>query len=203
MNDFQAVDDRILKVLKIALLVGISTLIINQVIPDLLGKLFYNRNDLGGFIKFASISSVVSYISSPTFGILNGLGKQNIILKSSLIISVQSLVLVYLLAGIPKLNIYGYGITMAVTSFTALILNMHAIKKITHLRLPVADTIVYSLIGIFSYFVLEMFCDIIPDSLPILKAGSVCILGFVLVFSLSRFADSMAQLSHPHIPGAF
>jgi stage V sporulation protein B len=187
-NDFWAMDERIMKVLKFALLVGIATLVIIQAIPDLLGRLFYNRIDLGGFIKFASITSAVTYLSSPTFGILNGLGKQKIILRNSLIISIQSLVLVYLFTGIPKLNIYGCGIAMAITSLTAFTLNIYEIKKITQLSLPVSEIIFYMLIGVFSFFVLKIFCNVLSDSLPVLKAISACILGFFSVFSLSRIA---------------
>lgn len=186
-KDPWATENRISQVLKISCLVGISTLIVSLVIPGSLGKLFYNSSDLGGMIRFASVAAFTAYLSSPTFGILNGLGKQNANLRNSLLISVQGLVLTFILTGIPALNIYGYGITIIITSLTALFLNMYEIRKTCDLRLPLMEFAAYAAIGLFSYFILMLLNHLLPGQIPALKAGLITALGFAMVFFLSNF----------------
>ena len=84
---------RIRTVLKIAFLLGMATMIICQLIPDDLGILFYGRNDLGLYIKVCSIAAPILFPANTMFGILNGLNKQGIILRNSLIISTFELVM--------------------------------------------------------------------------------------------------------------
>lgn len=186
-HDAWATENRISQVLRISYLVGISTVVVALSIPDSLGSLFYNRTDLGGMIRFAAISSLFSYVSAPTYGILNGLGKQNINLKNSLIVSIQSLVLIFILAGIPSINIYGYGITLMITSITGLLLNMHAIRKFCDLRLSLPELGAYALIGLLSYLLLSIYRNLLPSPFLAVEVGSVTILGFALVFFLSSF----------------
>lgn len=186
-NDSWATETRISQVLKISYLVAISTLIVTMTIPGPLGMLFYNRGDLGGMIRFAALASFVSYVSSPTFSILNGLGKQNINLRNSLIVSVQGLVLIFILTGIPSLNIYGYGLTLIITSLTALILNIREIKKFCNIRFPKSTIAAYAIIGFFSYLFLLLFNNLLPDLPLIINVSFTSILGFVCVFSLSSF----------------
>ncbi|MCR4436105.1 MAG: stage V sporulation protein B [Clostridiales bacterium] len=184
-KDAWAAESRVYQVLKISYLVGISTLIVSLTVPDLLGMLFYGRDDLGGFIKFAAVCCFFNYAASPSFGILNGLGKQNINLRNSLVVSVLGLVLIYLLAGIPDLNIYGYGITLIITSLTALAINIREIKKVCDFRLPLSEVITYAVVGGISYLLLQLLNWVLPDSLPVLRAVLIVISGFILVFFLS------------------
>lgn len=128
-KDYFSVEYRISQVLKISTVLGVLTMIVCLLFPDYLGQIFYKRNDLGNYIKFASICAPVSFISSATFGILNGIGKQNILLRNSLIVSIEELILIYILTGIHSINIYGCGISLLITSLTSLILNIKEIVR--------------------------------------------------------------------------
>ena len=187
-NNFWEVEGRILQVLKISVLAGIATLAVCLSIPDDLGRIFYNRSDLGSYIRFAAISSLFGFIASPTIGILNGLGKQNILLRNSLIVSLQGLLLVYMLAGIPSINIYGCGISMILTSLTLLALNIHEIRKICTIEFPLRDAVVYCITGIAAYLVLKIMTGILPDTLLLLKTTAVILAGFSLVFLMPGIA---------------
>jgi len=189
-NSWEA-EKRIAQVLKIAGLVGISTLVVCLSIPDQLGLLFYSRADLGRFIRFAAISSVIGYMASPTFGMLNGLGKQNTVLKNSIIVSAEGLVFIYIFTGIPAIHIYGYGISIAITSVTALILNIREIKKVCEPGIPALEAVAYALAGGVSYSVLSVLKNLLPDTLIAFKAGIVSMSGFFLVFSISRLASRL------------
>jgi stage V sporulation protein B len=128
-RDYWAIEKRISQIIKISLLLGVLTMMVCIALSDYLGELFYKRYDLDSYIKFAALSAPVIFVSMSTFGILNGIGKQKIILRNSLISSVMDIVLIYFLTGIPKINIYGCGISLMVTSFITLALNMHELIK--------------------------------------------------------------------------
>jgi stage V sporulation protein B len=175
---------RISEVLKISLLLGISTLVVGTCIPDSLGKMFFNRNDLGAYIKFVAFAAPIAYVSAATFGILNGLGKQKVILKNSLIVSVEELLLLYIFIGIPSVNIYGYGLSLIITSLTMLFINLHEIKKISDIDFSISEIIVCMLLSILLYFMLKILNAAIPDTILILKNILIIILGFsIFIFS--------------------
>ncbi|CAB1245501.1 stage V sporulation protein B [Clostridium sp. MT-14] len=128
-KDYWAIERRISQIVKIALFLGVLTMIICISLSDYLGELFYRRYDLEDYIKFTALSAPIIFVSMSTFGILNGIGKQKVILRNSLISSVMDVILVYFLTGIPSINVYGCGISLMITSLTTLALNMHELIK--------------------------------------------------------------------------
>ncbi len=188
-NNFWALESRIKQVFKIACFVGTCTLIINLSVPKALGMLFYNRTDLGGMIAFASLATVLSFVAAPTFGMLNGLGKQNIVLRNSLIISILALILIYIFTGIPKLNIYGYGLVMFFIAIATLVLNIREIKKACDFRFPLTEALIYLFSGILTFILISILNSLIPNSLILVKVISTAVLSFVLVYFLAKLAQ--------------
>lgn len=190
-KDLWSTEKRISQVLKISYLVGLGTLIVSICIPQKLGMLFYSRNDLGTMIKIAGICCFLSYISSASFGILNGLGKQNVNLKNSLIVALEGLILVFILTSIPALNIYGYGVAIIITSITGLILNIYEIRKTCEIRFTFKKVILYTLFGFIGYLAMKLISNLIPDSLlafDVIISTGVC---FLVIFYLSKFYNRL------------
>ncbi len=185
-KDYWSAETRILKVFRAALIIGTSTLVINSLIPESLGLLFYNRNDLGSMIQFGAACSVTGFVAGPTFGMLNGLGKQSVVLRNSLIISMEGIILIIVLTGISSINIYGYGIMMVITSVTALIMNFHEIKKTCDIKFPFSDAVVCMIIGIISFFIIRKINSLIPDSLIVIEAVFTTAAAFGLVYFLYK-----------------
>ncbi|MBI6871787.1 stage V sporulation protein B [Clostridium aciditolerans] len=179
-------EHRISQVLKIALLLGITTMVICLNMPNSLGELFYGRKDLGSYIKFCSFAAPIAFTSATTFGILNGLGKQNIILRNSLIVAFEELFLLYVLTGISWINIYGCGISLIITSITTLALNLYEIKRICNLNISKYDMFIIILLGILLYFVLAILNNVLPSQMFALKNLSMIAIAFLisLVFAL-------------------
>lgn len=184
-KDYWAMEQRIHSVLKIALLLGLSTSIICLTIPNELGQLFFKRNDLGSYIKFVSFAAPFTYTSFVTFGILNGLGKQNMILRNSLLVAIEDLVLLYFFTGIPSVNIYGYGLALLITSITSLILNFYEINKNCSINFSFANLIIYILISTFIYFILNILNKILPMNLSIFKWIIIIASGYILFYILA------------------
>lgn len=184
-KDFWSAEVRIAQVLKLACAIGISTAIVCLTLPNTLGQLFYQRNDLGNMIRFSAPICLISFVSSPTFGILNALGKQNILLKNSLIISLESLVLIIVLPGIPALNIYGYGLSMILTSATALLINIIEIRKICEIKIDLQDVITLILTAAAAYLVTGVAGRLLFEAAPAIKAAVIVVTSFGTILGLS------------------
>ncbi|ERI90136.1 stage V sporulation protein B [Clostridiales bacterium oral taxon 876 str. F0540] len=181
-KDYYAMEMRISQVMKISFLLGVITLIIAVCIPDSLGKLFFSRNDLGPYIKFAALSAPLSYTSATTFSILNGLGRQGIVLRNSLIVSIEEVILLYIFTGIPSINIFGFGLSLIITSLTLLTLNIMEIKKYCRVSMSPSEIVIYLLLSILVYFILTLANNLIPSSSFVFKNVLIIILGFSSFF---------------------
>lgn len=159
-GNYYDISVRIRKVIKIAFILGLATTTICCLIPDALGEIFYKRNDLGNYIKYASLSAPVFFASTTMFGILNGINKQTIILRNSMIVAVLELIGLFVFTSIRSINIYGYTITLFLTSIVSLALNIYEIKKHVELSISTMNVIIYLLLSIFIFFTLNIFKNI-------------------------------------------
>lgn len=181
-KDYFSAESRINEVVKISFLLGISTAAICAAIPNSLGKLFFSRTDLGSYIRFVSMSIPLTYVTSTSYGILNGMGKQKILLRNSLIVSVAELIFLYIFTGIPSINIYGYGITMLLTALISLVINFSEIKKTFYLKFDIFQFIIYILNAVLLYILLIYFNNLIPDTYFTFKTVLIIACGFITFF---------------------
>jgi stage V sporulation protein B len=193
-KDYYALETRITQVMKIAFLLGISTLIICISIPNSLGQLFFSRNDLGPDIKFAAFSAPITYASATTFGILNGLGRQGMVLRNSLIVSIEEVILLYIFTGIPTINVYGFGLSLIITSFTLLTLNIYEIRKFCRISMSASELVIYVLLSILIYLLLTIANNVIPNSLFALKNILIIIFGFASFFISASIINKESQV---------
>lgn len=128
-NNMDKIVVRIRQVLTIALCMGLIAFIYSYSFSDKLGYIFYKRSDLSIYIKYASITAPFTFLSATSYGILNGLGKQNILLRNSLLTSALELVLLYSLTAVPAINVFGMEITMIISSSISFIMNINEISK--------------------------------------------------------------------------
>jgi stage V sporulation protein B len=156
--------------------------------PSELGNLFYNRNDLGNIIFSLSFGVIFIYIESTLFGILNGLGKQGILLRNTLIMSSVDVILLYILIGIPEINIYGYAIDFVVSPLIGCILNSYEIWKITDMSIDFNEILIFPIsitileiivIKKTKYMVLSLLGSAYSSTIALLIIGIVF---FTLIF---------------------
>lgn len=164
-KDYFLASNRIKEVLKIAMILGLCTLSIALNMPEDLGYMFFKRRDLGQYISFAALCPPITFVANATVGILNGLGKQNLILRNSIIISCLDLVFLYILAGIPEINVYAFGISILISSVLMLILNLKEINKSIALNINIMNFIYVVLLGILCFFTLKT-CILSFSSVP-------------------------------------
>ena len=193
-KDIWAVESRIAQVLKVSCMVGLASLAISLTIPDILGELFYGRKDLGYMIGFAAVTGFFSYLSAPTFGILNGLGRQNVLLRNSLILSVESVLAIFIFTGIPAINIYGCGLASLVTAVTALVMNIAEIRKICEITLKPSDFLTMALTGILAFLFMRLENHLLFYAAPAIKTPLIVLSGFGLIFALIRLVSKVERM---------
>ncbi|GAB6169451.1 stage V sporulation protein B [Clostridium carnis] len=185
-GDYYNASLRIRKVIKIAFLLGLATTIICNIIPDSLGKMFYSRDDLGDYIRIGSLCAPIFFTASTMFGILNGLNRQSIILRNSLIVAVIELICLFIFVGIPKINIFGYAITLFITSTISLIINIKEVKKHIDINLSKTNIVIFSLLAILIFMLLNIFAKSILTDLFITK-NIIITVGTFAIFAVLSF----------------
>lgn len=176
---------RIKKVIKLAFLLGLATLVICNILPNDLGYMFYERDDLGNYIKLISLSAPIIFTAQTMFGFLNGLGKQGVILRNSLIVSAVELICLFVLVGNSKLNILGYGISIFITSTLSLIINLREVKKHIDLNFSLTNIFIYLLLSMLIFLVMRLLSNVLFPSYSIFKNLFVVILTFLTFAGLS------------------
>jgi stage V sporulation protein B len=155
-------------------------------LPDELGKLFYNRADLGNIIFSLSFGVIFVYVESTLCGILNGLGKQKILLRNTFIMSAIDIAVLYTFLGIPSINIYGYAIDFVISPLVGCIMNYSEIRRATNVKISIPEIIICP--------IFLTGCNIIflktikPFVFNILKSQNVAISVLLLTGILSYWA---------------
>ncbi len=180
---------RIKKVIKFAFLLGIATTIICNIIPDALGLMFYGRYDLGLYIRFSSLATPILFPAITMFGILNGLNRQGIILRNSLIEAIIELVCLYIFTAIPSINIFGYSLTMFIACSIGLILNMYEVNKHIELNLNKLNIVIYILLGLLTFIIVTIFSKYMFTNSLI--ANNVMVIG--LVFLIFTYLGTLGE----------
>lgn len=181
---YKSVEYHIRKALEVSYILGAATFIISLSIGDNLGFMLYTRNDLGNYIKFMALAAPVFYTDATSYGILNGLGKQKIILRNSTILSILRIILLYILVAIPSINIYGYGLASMIISLISLSINIYEIKKNTLLKFSLPCFIIDNLIVVFTYFILIILTKALPQGMFIFNNVMILLCGFSMIFFL-------------------
>ena len=178
---------RIHKVIKIAFILGLATSVICFLIPDNLGEILYQRNDLGDYIKYGALCAPVFFPSITMNGILNGINKQMIILRNSLLIAVLELIGLFIFTSIPAINIYGYVITLIITSVISLIINIYEIKKTIDINISATNIVIYLLLSVLIFFVFNLIITNVLGTLSIFKN----IIIMILIFGIFTFLETL------------
>lgn len=181
---------RIKKVMKIAFILGLATTTICLLIPNSLGRMLYQRDDLGNYIKYAALSAPALFTSTTMFGILNGINKQAIILRNSLIVAALELVGLYIFTSIPSINIYGYVITLFLTSVVSVVINFYEVKKNIDIELSLTNVFIYCLLTILIFLLLKFFIASIVGPITVIKSIALILLTFGIFAFLSTLGDN-------------
>lgn len=162
LKNFRTANHRISKSIQITFILGFIFTAIFLSYPHEIGDLLYRREKIGNMLFLLGFTCVFFYLQSTLLGVLNGLGKQGISLRNSVIGSSIRIGFVYFI--MPTYGITGYIWGIIGSSALVCVLNLFTVVKTTgmpiHLRdwviKPGCVGIVMFLIGryIYSFFTL-------------------------------------------------
>lgn len=131
LKNYKAVNYRISKSIQGTFIIGILFSALFICYPDEIGALVYKREKIGDMLFMLSFSCIFVYLQQILTGILNGLGKQGVLLKNTIIGSALRIASVWFL--IPVYGVKGYIFGFTTSLFVAECMNLLAINRITGL----------------------------------------------------------------------
>ena len=123
------------------------------------------------------------------FGILNGLNRQNIILRNSLIEALLELICLYIFTSIASINIFGHSITMFIACGISLFLNMHEVNKHIDLNINNSNIIIYILLGFLTYLIVSILSKNIFVNSPLIN--TIMVIG--ITFSIFAYLGTLGE----------
>jgi len=76
---------RISKSIQVSFIIGFLFTVIFVMFPDSIGNMIYKKENIGSLLRMLAFSCTFLYLQQTLTGILNGLGKQGISLRNSVI----------------------------------------------------------------------------------------------------------------------
>lgn len=137
LKDYKSVNYRISKSIQVTFILGIIFTAIFISYPNEIGALIYRREKIGDLLYLLSFSCVFIYLQQTLMGVLNGLGRQGILLRNTVIGSLLRICAVYFL--IPSFGIKYYILGLGASFMLTSCLNLQAINKITGLLLNIRE----------------------------------------------------------------
>lgn len=140
--------------LKIASVTAFSSSAIILAIPSRLGELFFKDPSIGEMLKILIPGMPIVYLEIISFAILNGLGRQKNILINSTILSIFDMILIYVLLGIPDLNIKGYALNFFFSGILGLLLNYRTIKRNSQISIDIYNGFLLPILSSIAIYII-------------------------------------------------
>jgi stage V sporulation protein B len=139
-RSFKSANYRISKSIQLTFIIGFIFTAIFLVYPNEIGSAIYRRENIGELLYMLSYTSIFLYLQQTLIGVLNGLGKQGIYLRNSIIGYTIRIGFVYFLVPVYGINSYIWGVI--VSSACVCILNLYTVVKTTGMALDIRNWII-------------------------------------------------------------
>lgn len=151
LKNFRTVNYRISKSIQITFILGFIFTGIFMAYPNEIGDAVYRNENVGQLLYLLSFTCVFIYLQQTLLGILNGLGKQAIYLRNSVIGYIIRICFVYFC--IPVYGIQSYVLGIIISSACVCILNLITVVKTTGMTVDLRNWIVKpGMVGVFMIF---------------------------------------------------
>ena len=131
LKKHKALNYQISKSIQITFIIGVIFTSIFFCFPNEIGVLLYRREKIGDLLFLLSFGCVFIYLQQTLTGVLNGLGKQGILLRNTIIGSALRIAVVCILIPLSGIRIYILGLSASLVLTECL--NLAAINRATGL----------------------------------------------------------------------
>lgn len=187
LKNYKTVNYRMSMSIQLSLILGFMFTAVFIVFPNEIGDMLYRKDHIGEILYLLSFTSIFVYLQQTLLGIMNGLGKQGISLRNSMVGYVIRIAFVVYL--IPVYGIKGYIVGMVISSACVCAINMGTVIKTTGMVLDLRNWLIKPgiigaimfAIGRYIYYFFTIFN--LSAALTVLLAvfGNVLI-AFILLF---------------------
>jgi stage V sporulation protein B len=151
LKNYKLVNYRISKSIQLTFILGFIFTAIFMRFPDEIGNMLYRKEKIGGTLYLLSFTCVFMYLQQTLLGILNGLGKQGVSLRNSII--GYGIRIAFVCFCIPIYGIPGYIWGIIISTGFVCILNLLTVIKTTGMTLDIGNWIIKpSLVGTVMFF---------------------------------------------------
>lgn len=189
---------RIQDAIRITLLVGIPLVFVFTVIPHDLSHVLFGYYHAGDALVIMASCCPFLYLQQTTTGILQGLGRADVPLKSMLYASFLKVPGIFLLTSLPGFGIKGAAVALGISYIIMAILNYRVLKKITGVKIDNFLCIFKPLLAsvVMALFILLVKKTILPLCLPgliylflLLSSGASVYLIALNILGVIKFKD--------------
>lgn len=128
-KQYRSVNYRISKSIQFTFILGFIFTSIFLAFPHEIGGILYRREKVGGLLFMLAFTCVFTYLQQTLLGVLNGMGKQAVSLRNSVIGSAIRIGFVYF--AIPVYGILGYIVGIIISSGFVCVLNLATVINTT------------------------------------------------------------------------
>jgi stage V sporulation protein B len=139
-GDLRRVNHRIDKSIRYTMAIGILFSAFFLAFPHTIGELAYRGENVGGSLQMLAFCCIFMYLSQTLHGILNGLGRQNILFRNSLAGYAIRILTVWFL--VPLRGMEAYAVSITVSLGITCLLNLRRVAQDTGLVFNVRDWLI-------------------------------------------------------------
>lgn len=160
LKNFNRVNYRISKSIQITMVLGFVFMALFACYPDKIADIVYPRQNVGSTLFLLSFTCIFIYLQQILMGVMNGLGKQGLLLVNSIVGSAIRIIFVYFL--VPKYGLAVYIIGIIIGSVVVCFLNFAVIVKSTGMAIDlrhwvVLPTIVTAILFVCAKYIYSFF----------------------------------------------
>ncbi|MGI6584596.1 MAG: stage V sporulation protein B [Gracilibacteraceae bacterium] len=146
--------------LKITSAIAFASTALFIVFPWELCKIFFKCPEAGSMLFWMSFVCPFEYWQFTLFAILNGVGRQHVVLKNSILHIAISVICSYFLIPIPFIGIYGFVIGFCASAVLICVWNLADLKRIPNINIDYANIFLKPLFAFIGMFIIIKCCNL-------------------------------------------
>jgi stage V sporulation protein B len=146
--------------LKITSVIAFASTALFIIYPWELCRIFFKCPEAGNMLFWMAFVCIFEYWQFTVFAVLNGVGKQHVVLKNSILHIIISVTCSYFLIPIPYIGIYGFVIGFCASALLVCLWNMVDLKQIHHIHIDYNNTFIKPFIAFIGMFIAVKCCDV-------------------------------------------
>jgi len=146
--------------LKITSVVAFASTAFFIIFPWELCRIFFKYPEAGNLLFWMAFVCIFEYWQFTLFAVLNGVGKQHIVLKNSILHIIISVACSYFLIPIPSIGIYGYIIGFCASAVLVCLWNLIDLKRIHKIHIHYFDVLVKPFAAFIGMVIAIVCCNL-------------------------------------------